>query len=88
MISYCKEDHLKTDYLNHKALCLAIQLIAKRRGKKKIFIVKLFNKVIKFNYRWTCVSYVETLESFRTKKFKSLYNFYLRTISESKFATI
>lgn len=32
MISYCKEDHLKMDYLNHKALCLAIQLIAKRRG--------------------------------------------------------
>lgn len=32
MVSYCKEDHLKVDYLNHKGLCLAIQLIAKRRG--------------------------------------------------------
>lgn len=32
MIAYCKEDHMKIDYLNHKALCLAIQLVAKRRG--------------------------------------------------------
>ncbi|KAG5670980.1 hypothetical protein PVAND_001207 [Polypedilum vanderplanki] len=32
MVSYCKEEHLKIDYLNHKGLCMAIKLIAKRRG--------------------------------------------------------
>lgn len=32
MVAYCKEDHLKVDVLEHRALCLAIQLIAKRRG--------------------------------------------------------
>jgi hypothetical protein len=28
---------MKIDYLNHKALCLAIQLIAKRRGERENF---------------------------------------------------
>lgn len=32
MVAYCKEEHMKIDYLNHKGLCMAIQLIAKRRG--------------------------------------------------------
>lgn len=32
MVAYCKEEHMKIDYLNHKGLCIAIQLIAKRRG--------------------------------------------------------
>ena len=32
MVAYCKEEHMKIDYLNHKGLCLAIQLNAKRRG--------------------------------------------------------
>jgi hypothetical protein len=45
MIAYCKEDHMKIDYLNHKALCLAIQLIAKRRGELNLKH-KFKNKII------------------------------------------
>jgi splicing suppressor protein 51 len=32
MVSYCKDEHLKIDSVNHKDLCLVIQGIAKKRG--------------------------------------------------------
>lgn len=49
MVSYCKEDHLKSDYLNHKALCLAIQLIAKRRGEHCNFFSFLYDQLFEFS---------------------------------------
>lgn len=53
MISYCKEEHMKIDYLNHKDLCMAIQLIAKRRGiyyKLPIYTCSPLHYVYFFSY--------------------------------------
>jgi hypothetical protein len=66
MVSYCKEEHLKIDYLNHKGLCMAIKLIAKRRGKLPHFepISVTINLNVRVLIRWACVQYGRTFERF------------------------
>lgn len=49
MVAYCKEEHMKIDYLNHKSLCMAIQLIAKRRGDLHTLILKICKFVCNYN---------------------------------------